>query len=220
MISTKNLLLLPTINHLKALTQSLALLDTILSPDWEYRYWSFNAHWDANQTVASMRNGSGDDLYIMFTPVGAIIKGFAHESVMSPYSQNPSAIWAGVLDDVPEVFSGFLSEPAFSPLDITFCIWRIYNDITWQCGEIAFPESEDPDGSVGLLALLDGNPGTYQTWAEYYYERPVSLSAITHIYQHRPLTQELIAKLNPQVTREELLEDVREIGYPNREIAF
>ncbi|WP_328392400.1 hypothetical protein OHS70_00395 [Streptomyces sp. NBC_00390] len=52
---------LPTIADLRNLSRSLAMLDAILSPDWEGRYYSFNAGWAAGVELASMRNGSGDE---------------------------------------------------------------------------------------------------------------------------------------------------------------
>jgi hypothetical protein len=54
--------------------------------------------------------------------------------------------------------------------DTMFCIWRRCTGRRWQHGNIAFPAGDDPDGSAGLLALLDGDPRSYQAWAEYYYE--------------------------------------------------
>ncbi len=42
-ISTRDLSQLPGIQGLRTLSQALALLDAILSPDWELRYYSFNA---------------------------------------------------------------------------------------------------------------------------------------------------------------------------------
>jgi hypothetical protein len=62
---------------------ALATLDAILSPDWQYRYYSFNRHWDreARTRMASMRNGSGDDCFLLFFPDGtAALKGYDHES--------------------------------------------------------------------------------------------------------------------------------------------
>ena len=168
MISTLDLSKLPSIDHLKALTQSLAMLDAILSPEWEYRYYSFNANWDIDEQVASMRNGSGDELFAIFTPNGAIIKGFAHESLMSPFVNSSPAIWFGVIDSVPAEFVEYLSEPAFSPINTTFCFWRTHNDSIWRRGNITFPEGTNPDGSLELLALFDGKPRTYKSWAEGY----------------------------------------------------
>jgi len=214
MVSTRDLSLLPDSDQFKSLTQSLAMLDAILADDWEYRYYSFNTSWEKDKAVASMRNGSGDELYAMFMPIGAILKGFAHESAMSPYRVNPPRVWRGVLDTVPPEFTEFLSEPAFSPLDTTFCIWQMQGDTSWQCGNIKYPAEKDPDGSEDLLALFDGKPESYQIWAEEYYNQAINLAAVKQIYKHQPLTGELIAFINSKASIEAVLKEAEIIGYP------
>lgn len=165
--------------------------------------------------MASMRDGSGDDYFILFNSQGAIIKGFAHESSMSPWATESKQVWRGVLDEVPSEFQGFLTEPAFSMSDTTFCIWRRNVDPSWQVGQIDYPEEDDPDGSEDLLFILDGAPTTYREFAEQYYERPVDLSAVIHVYEQKPLTSEILEVLNPEVSREALELDLEEIGYPD-----
>lgn len=122
------LLTLPDVETLKKLSQSLAMLDAIMSPEWEYRYYSFNTKWSENEMMASMRNGSGNDYFILFNKYGAIIKGFAHESLMSPYANDLKKVWKGIFEKVPIEFESFLSEPAFIIEDTTFCIWRKNED--------------------------------------------------------------------------------------------
>ncbi len=214
MISTRDLSGLPAIPQLKALTQALAMLDAILCPVWEYRYYSFNAHWADGEAMASMRNGSGDEYFLLFTPAGAILKGFAHEYPMTPYRTSPPQVWPGILDAVPAVFRSFLTEPAFNIEATTFCIWREHGDASWRRGPIAFPAGKDPDGSAYLLAILDGDPQTYWVWAADYYEQPVSLAAVRAVYRHQPLTHDLVATLNPAMTLGDLASDAAEIDYP------
>lgn len=200
---------LPDIDELQRLTQSLALLDAVLSPDWEMRYYSFNSRWAQDEMMASMRNGSGDDWFLLFSPVGTILKGYAHESPMAA-----GAPWSGVLSGVPPAFQSFLTEPAFSVQDATFCFWCLRGESEWQRGSISFPPDADPDGSEELLALLDGKPETYQAWAEESYECAVSLDSVRHIYRHRALTADTVRVLNPDVTLSDLADDIAEIGYP------
>ena len=191
------------------LTQSLAMLEAILSPGWEGRYYSFNSHWAAREQMASMRDGSGDDWFLLFSSAGAILKGFAHES---PMAAGP--VWPGVLSDVPTAFSRFLSEPAFAMEDTTFCLWHTIADSQWRKGNVAFPLGLDPDGSAELLYILDGKPETYQQWAEEYYEVEVSLAAVKHVYAHLPLTAKIVAELNAGIGLADLAADITEIGYP------
>lgn len=50
-------------------------------------------------------------------------------------------------------------------------------------------------------------------WAETYYGQPVSLFAVTHIYEHRPLPNKIIRLLNGSLSREDVEQDQEEIGY-------
>jgi hypothetical protein len=215
-ISTRELSKLPDIAALEKICQSLAMLDAILCPEWESRYFSFNTNWDAalGDRMASMRNGSGDEYFILFCSIGAIMKGFDHESTMSSWSSEAGKVWPGVLDSVPPEFTSFLNEPAFNLADTTFCIWRTSSDSEWHRGNIRFPEGPDPDGSEGLLWALDGNPQTYRDFALDYFESDVDLDAIRDIFRHVPLDADLVARLNPERVYSELVTEAAEIGYP------
>ena len=213
MISSRSLPELPNIDELKRTSQSLAMLDAIVMPDWEYRYYSFDANWSEYEMLASMRNGSGDSFFIVFNTAGAIIKGFAHESKMAAYSDETGQIWPGVLDHVPAEFEAVLTDPALVPEETTFCIWRKYGEPRWQTGKIEFPEGEDPDGSAEILSILDGKPETYASWATEYYERPIPLDAVKDLYAHKLLTQQLVSRLNKDRLLDDLEGDLDEVGY-------
>jgi hypothetical protein len=195
MISTGNLELLPNIPVLLRLTQSLAMLDAVLSPKWDLRYYSFNSRWANGLMMASMRDGSGNAWFLQFGEEGAILKGFDHES---PMAEQP--VWPGVLSDVPAAFGRFLTQPAFSMEDTTFCIWRLADDTRWRTGRPSHPFGAELDGSAEMLSILDGDPASCQRWAEEYYEREIDLAPVS--------------RLNPDVTLDDLGDDVAEIGYP------
>jgi hypothetical protein len=214
MISTRDLTELPSIQTLKMLTQSLAMLDAIIMREWDYRYYSFNSKWAQGEQMASMRNGQGDGWYCGFGVRGAFLKGFDHESVMSPWRTKPSKLWPGILDSVPDDFKSFATEPAFSMQDTTFCIWRGIPASRWEAGKITYPDGDDPDGSGWMLSIFDKNPDTYKAWAEDYYERPVSASAVQQIYGNMPLTQQLVHELNGDAEFDGILADAAEIDYP------
>ena len=217
MISTRDLSLLPNVDGLRRTLQSMAMLDAILCPEWQFRYYSFNAAWAVGEQMGSMRNGSGDDFFAHFGPAGCWLKGFAHEYPMSPYRENPPLPWPGVLDAVPVELRGCLQEPAFSVADVTFCIWRRYADIYWHVGPIEFPPGHpDPDGSEFLLSDLDGKAESYRAWAADYYEREIELAAVEHVYRHLPITPDVVARLNSEVSLNDLAADISEISYPGR----
>ncbi|WP_459183573.1 hypothetical protein [Streptomyces sp.] len=210
---------LPEIPLLRDHCRSMAMLEAILSPEWADRQYSFDTRWSTEEDMASMRNGSGDEFSIVFSAAGAYIRGFAHESHMSPYANDGP--WPGLLDDVPDVFRSCVEEAAFTDEDgmpvVTACTWRGVGDGAWKTGTIEFPDDgvSDPDGSKYLFRLLaDRSPEAFQRFAEDYYEVPVSLAAIQHVFALHPLTSEVVAALNPEVAMDALAKDIAEIGYP------
>jgi hypothetical protein len=217
MISTRDLSLMPDVARLRAAFQSMAMLDAIIMPEWQFRYYSFEANLspDGRISIGSMRNGSGDDLHAIFGHSGCLIRGFAHEYEMSPYAEDPPKVFPGVLDEVPAEFADCLAAlHADWWRDITFCIWRRHSDSKWNHGRIDFPDLPDPDGSAFLLSAYDGRPETYQAWAEEYYQpSKFSLAAVRWVFEHRPLTEEIVRQLNPERSLGELAEEIRQIGY-------
>lgn len=203
-------LILPKIDELKRRCQSLAVLDAILCPEWEYRYFSFNSSWGEDEMMASMRNGEGDDWLIYFTPQGAIVKGFVHRAPMAE-----GCPWPGVIDDVPESFTSFVKESAFSIEQTTFCLWRLSDGKSWESGKIEPPaDVADPDGSGLLLPFLDGSPETYRKWGEEYFGTRLNPRAIEHIYGYESLNPFIVRALNADVRLDEVREEIEEIGYP------
>jgi hypothetical protein len=214
---------LPDIDTIRDRSRALAVLDAILSPEWESRYYSFDASWSADEEMASMRDGSGGDYSIVFSKAGTFIRCFDHESPMSPYATG--ALWPGLVESVPEVFAGCVTEPAFiaegAPggdlLRATACLWRETGDDGWHTGDIAFPDDDDadPDGAGWLLDLLtDPEPTGYVQFAEEYFEVQVDVQAVRLVYALTPLTEELVQWLNPDRSLADLADDLAEIGYP------
>ncbi|MFG2480262.1 hypothetical protein [Streptomyces fagopyri] len=210
---------LPAITDLLDHCRALAMLDAILSPEWEDRHYSMNARWAEGEEMASMRNGSGNEYSIVFSTAGVYVRGFDHESPMSPYG-NDGRPWPGVIDEVPDRFKSFVREPAFTDEDgvpvVTACLWRGATDDRWHHGTIDFPgRAVDPDGATGLFELLiDRSPEAFQRFAEDYYEVPVDLEAVSQVYALRPLSQQLVSSLNPEVSLTDLAQDISEVGYP------
>ncbi|GAA0723052.1 hypothetical protein [Dactylosporangium roseum] len=211
---------LPDVENLRNISRSLAALDAIVMLDWESRYYSYDSTWGADEQLASMKNDSGDEYSIVFGPTGVFIRGFDHESSMSPYRRSPHQPWPGVIDSVPEEFRQYVFEPAFSsgefPL-ITVCLWRLSgSDSRWRFGEIEYPEGEaDPDGSGWMFDLVvNRSPLLYVGFAEDAYEVELDESAVAAVYDLEPMTQELIGRLNPELLLDEARESLEAIGYP------
>lgn len=218
--SMRRLDLLRPVADLERLTKAIALLDAILEPEWDYRYYSFNQTWDevAKQRLASMRNGSGDEWQLVFSPAGAFLKGFAHESpVARDRDRFPPERF---VEGLPPSLSDLATEPSLALETTTFCAWCV-DGLHWSASARASPikldvlaSDEDPDGSAHLLAILDGNPETYRFYAAEYFEENVPLAAVTALYEGRPLTSELLRSIAPKRSLDELSADLDEIGWP------
>lgn len=214
---------LPAVPELRVLCRALAALDVVLSPGSDDRYHLYNPEWAAGEQLASMRDGAGNEYDIVFTAAGAYVRGFDHESPMSPYATtDDDEPWPGVLDSVPEVFRECVEEPAFSdefgtPC-VTVCLWREHGDTAWRHGDIAFPDGDqDPDGADWLFALLaDRTPEAFREWAQDYYGKPVDLDAVRQVYSGQPLTADVVTALNPATTLAAVADDLVDTDYPIR----
>lgn len=196
--------LLPSIPTLRRTAQSLAMLDAILCPEWEDRYYSFNAAWGTKEQMASMRNGCGDDWFLLFDPAGAALKGYAHELEMD------EAYAAKIQSEVPPEFASFLNEPSFCMTHATFCYWRRNNDLEWSQVNSGISDTIAEE----MLDLLISGPSAYQEWIQEYLEKDISLDGIVAIFNHSPLHEDLVKSLNPEADMGAVLKEAAEIGYP------
>ena len=140
MISSRNLSELPDIDQLRRTCQSIAMLDALVAEEVDYRYYFFEHDWLPGVMLASANDGSGDWFYVAFTPAGALIRGFDHEteiiSTTFKCRQSGPALWTSV----PPEFLPIWMTPASLAGELTFCLWRSFGDTAWQRGAIAFPE--------------------------------------------------------------------------------
>lgn len=213
---------LPDIDTLHRRCQAVAILDAILSPEWEDRYYSHTVAWGDGAEATEIRDGSGNDCFIVYTPDGAFIRGLDHESPMAPGRGRPPELWPGLVEDVPDVFADLVTEPALAGLDgvlnATFCIWRQHHDTEWQTGAVNYiglNERDDPDGAWELLGVLtDPTPRSYRTFAASYFGVDPNLDAVAHVFDLRPLTQGIVHRINPHATLDDLGPDITSAGYP------
>ncbi len=208
---------LPSIAELRDHCRAMAVLEAVLSPEWESRHHSFDGRWSDGVELASMRNGSGDEYSLVLTAAGAYLRGFDHESPMSPYAEDHE-VWPGVLDDVPAALRVWVEEPAFHDGTgvscVTACLWREADDDAWRHGAIEYPAGRsDPDGADYLFGMLvDRSPERFQDWAKDYYGVPVDLEVVRHVFAGGALTEGVVASLNPAVTLADLADDLATIG--------
>lgn len=207
MISTQDYSTLPDAAALKKLSKALAALDAINSQDWEYRYYSYNAAWGAEEEVLEMSDGEGDQMLVLFRPEGCVINGFLHE-----YDQPEKA---SITRGLPECFDEFVFGEPVNSIGTTFCLWYTAAH-GWQTGVV----ESNYDGAEELLYIFDGDPETYTEWADEYYgedtdRSPIDVAAVARIYQGTTLTKELVLAIVDELEDwSQLAEDLQAIGYP------
>ncbi|MFJ3638696.1 hypothetical protein ACIPRD_02955 [Streptomyces sp. NPDC090108] len=205
--------LLPGPAELRARLRALATLEATISNDPRFSTYTFAPDWGPGEEAALMTNASGDDFSVVFSPAGVLIRGFDHESRMSPYGTDEAEVWPGVVDEVPAPLRPLLDHPAFRDEElgitrVTACVWRETGDTAWRTGSsIVFPPgSEDPDGSGFLFTLLtDRSPEAVQEHFAFDYDRPVPLDAVRHVLAGHPLTPAIAVALNPDAYGESAL---------------
>ena len=143
--STENLNLIPKPEDLQKLCKSISALEAIISPEWEYRYYSYQKDWSESEEFCEMRNGQGDQMLIVFSKDGNCINGFAQESEMNGWKNIPiedkksfmdklfgskketktvltQEIQSGVVTELPQVFNEFVFGEPVKSIGTTFCI--------------------------------------------------------------------------------------------------
>lgn len=151
-----------------------------------------------------MQNGSGDEYSIVFSRDGVYIRGFDHESPVSPWAREPMTVARGLTEGVPESLIHFVTEPAFSlegVLSITVCGWRESSADRWSFGEAIEPDLRGEDGGASsLFAELDGEPSTYKAFDEEYDEADLPITAVSAVFNRQLLTPVLVSQLNPEAS--------------------
>ena len=213
-ISTLNLSPLPAIEPLRKRMQQMAALTAVVGIEFGTPPFEFHPRWARGEQMGAYKNGSGDELFVHFTPAGCFMKGFAHESTMSPYRTNPPTLWPGLFDGLPVQFASSLQESAFDIPSTTFAVWRLAADPDWHIGQIKVPQHYYGDGSQDLLVRLVMSAEEFTQWLAENYEAEVDTDVVIAVFEHQPLTKGQLRTLQPLAKLAELLRVVEETGYP------
>lgn len=205
---------LPSIPDLIRRTKALAALDLIMSPDWDSRYYSFNSAWSDSQQMASMRNGCGDEWWMVFHTDGwAALKGLGHES--PAYTAGGDKLSAILQQAFPQELTEFAQEPAFCWDSTSFAAFRLpsHGGWVWAGSLTELPRLDG--GESDLLPLLAGSPQDYADFASQYYEADIPVEIVQGIFALTPITEDMIAALNPDTVLSGIEDELfLEIAYP------
>lgn len=205
---------LPTPETLYKTCQSLAMLDAILDPAGNFRYFGFDQYWDDQQAMAEMRDGDGSHYFIMISnrqkdarPF-AIGKLFAKSLTQTASAPNITTI----ANNAP--LQDFLDEDAFKHDQANLYFHQLAHESTWS----AIPAM----ANMPFLGFLSHQEAAYIPWARDYYqpdfepdsEITIDEQIVADIFAHKPLNKDMVQRLNPLVNIAQLVEDILDIGYP------
>ncbi|MEK4275655.1 hypothetical protein [Paenibacillus sp. FSL R7-0026] len=200
----------------------LAALDIIFSEEEWLRVHHYEDKLQPGLAWGNINNGAGDHLHVLFTNSGTLIKGFDHESPLSPHAREDGEIYPGMYDEVPEALMAVLRdhEETLDMEDVTFCLWQEGNDLSWKVGnwiQLAMTEEDKADARGGaefLLGYIEKNSEDYVDWAKGYYDlQDLPLEAVAEIYEEKPVTASLIKQLCPERDVAAALDELQQRGY-------
>lgn len=206
--------------ELQQIVRRTAALDIIFCEEAWLRLHSYRQGVGEAEAIGWIDNGAGDSLHAVFGPAGVLIKGFDHESPISPYAQNDEP-WPGMYEKVPAELAVYLEDVALEKDDVTFCYWQqrqIADRFTWHSGALAnveqLPEGDRDGGASFLLGYLPGKVEDYLSWAQHYYglSEPINYDAAAAIYEGEEVTAELIHILQPKRNSAQALAELKQLG--------
>jgi len=160
--------------------------------------------------MAKINNGAGDHLIMLFSAEGSIIKGFDHESQLSPYAQDEHKVWPGIYDNAPNELLSLLEHEGIEKEDVTFCIWRKNSDSRWQKGKVKMPRGAG-DGSDFLIGAIYQTPEDFVQFANDYFELELPVEIVKKIYEGVSITMEMIQMLNPDCAAEQVYRELESL---------
>lgn len=161
----------PTLSpsRLQRVLQCAARCDaTLTSDDWLRAFW-YEPDWLDGIAMAKYDNGAGDHVVGFFGADGkTVLKGFDHESGVSPHAREEYGVWPGLYDGLPPELWRWLQDEAAEHEHVTFCCWSV-DGLAWQSGNAVLPDEID-DGSAWLLGMVQMDAQAFSEWGKSYYE--------------------------------------------------
>jgi hypothetical protein len=194
----------------------MAVLDCLLESNPHQRYHRLLLRRLPGTDVGFVDNGAGDEMLCLFSDDhGCLIKGFDHNSPLSPhaFATRPDNFrpWPGIYEETPHELLQYLDSPEFNKVETTFCIWRGKRDEHWLQGNVEFPPDRD-DGSSFLLGTVHVDAKSYLDWACDYYSMDVPREPVFEIYSSSKVSRSAALALNPSAPLTVLEQELSALG--------
>lgn len=176
------------------------MLDTIVAPGT--RSFEWHPHWNGRaQQAGGFKDGEGNFFFAWFSERGAVVRGFDHESKISPYRKDPPEVWPGMFRGLPPSLACEMTEPTLSLDETTFCFWAEGTSLDWTSGAAAndahgVREAKVTDEVDGSASLLQCFRLSFVRWAATYYGTDLDPTALRRLWWNEPLDWETLERLN------------------------
>ncbi len=205
-----------TRTDLKKYLNAMAVLDVVMTPKKQAWLRRVNVSSIGKAPAFVLDNGSGDDLVVIFTENGALIKGFDHESEYNQFAADEwdDAFFEYTFSGLPEEFADLLDEDSRD--NTTFCMWCLDDTDMWVQNEQEKnnddedEDDEDDGGKDFLLGFIRKTPEEWCDWAKDYYETEIASDVVKKVYNGEPLTEEDVVKLNPERNAKDVFAELEE----------
>ena len=207
---------------MKELLKKQAILDIIITP--EHDAWRRLVSYEYDKTKRCDRfhisNDSGDHLYVLMSPEGAIIKGFDHESCLSPYQNDEEPTAESIYANVPAELLALLDEET-EKNDVTFCIWQKPGEVHWHQNSIELPDycfdsdrtQPEAGGQAFLMSYIFAGADEWYEWASIYYElREEAWDAAARLYETGEITRSMMEDLTPERDYDTIIDECEVSG--------
>jgi hypothetical protein len=164
---TRRLHDLPPPVQLYTRARALAMVELAINARPPMRWHTLDPNVERNVRISS---GSGDEGSVWLADAGCVVRGFDHESELSPWMAAKRRIWPGLLDGFPADLAEGPRLTAYDGVEnLTFVLWW-HGDGPWQIGALPpeDPTNSDMDGSHLLLNALVSDDGALAFLSEYY----------------------------------------------------
>jgi hypothetical protein len=189
-----------------------SILDTLLSSSPDTRYHTYLPNQFPGVDLGILDRGTGDKFLCFFdNRHGCMLKGFDHESSMSPHASPEFRVWPGLLDEVPSGLLALLEGTENWKEETTFCIWRNKGDKHWWQGDVQEPEGGE--WSHRMLDLIFQNAESYLDWAcEYYNRKDLPAEPVFRVYESCRVNSAIIQAINPKADLDAVWAELAKLG--------
>ncbi len=208
--------------ELKKFLSAMAVLDVVMQAKEQAWLRLVNVSSIGNAYAFVIDNGSGDELVVIFTENGTLIKGFDHESEYNQFAADEwdNAFFEYTFSGLPKEFAALLDEDSRD--NTTFCMWCMDDTDLWVQNEQEKTDEDDDDdeddedddgGKDFLLGYIRKTPEEWCDWAKYYYETEIAPDVVKKAYNGEPLTEEDVVKLNPERNAKDVFAELGELPF-------